>query len=258
MLFWLIVLSSFGKKNYHRKMDAFMNHFTTKSFDFAALLKTNDISASVQKHLAKVYTTLAITVLVAAAGVLADMMFDLVGIISSIASFALVIALAVMDTRDVTKRLNVLMGIAFTTGVNLGPLISLALDVHPMIVVSAFLGTAVVFACFTGSAMLEKRRSYFYLYAAISSGVLCLTLLQLINIFVKSHAMYTMELYMGLLIFCGYVLVDTQMIIEKASLGDRDFVSHTLELFLDFVSLFVRVLLILLEKAKDDKEEDKD
>ena len=32
--------------------------------------------------------------------------------------------------------------------------------------------------------------------------------------------------------FCAYVVFDTQMIIEKASLGDKDYIRHTLELFL--------------------------
>ena len=32
--------------------------------------------------------------------------------------------------------------------------------------------------------------------------------------------------------FCGYVVFDTQMIIEKASSGDKDVLKHTLDLFM--------------------------
>lgn len=34
------------------------------------------------------------------------------------------------------------------------------------------------------------------------------------------------------MLFCGYVVFDTQMIIEKASTGDKDVLKHTLDLFM--------------------------
>jgi FtsH-binding integral membrane protein len=63
------------------------------------------------------------------------------------------------------------------------------------------------------------------------------------------------ELYLGLLVFAGYVLFDTQLVVERASAGDFDTVGHALDLFVDFVAVAVRVLVILLRNA-DKRERD--
>lgn len=55
-----------------------------------------------------------------------------------------------------------------------------------------------------------------------------------------------LQLYFGLLVFMGYMVVDTQDIIEKAHHGDLDFVKHALTLFTNFVNVFVRILIIMV------------
>lgn len=56
------------------------------------------------------------------------------------------------------------------------------------------------------------------------------------------------QLYFGLLVFVGYMVVDTQEIIEEAHLGDLDYVKHALTLFTDFVAVFVRILIIMVSR----------
>lgn len=57
------------------------------------------------------------------------------------------------------------------------------------------------------------------------------------------------ELYFGLVVFCGFILFDTQLIVEKFNCGDSDYVWHSIDLFLDFVNIFRRLLIILANKV---------
>ena len=58
------------------------------------------------------------------------------------------------------------------------------------------------------------------------------------------------HLYIGLAIFCGFIMFDTQVIIRKARNGDKDFIAHSLDLFIDFVQIFRKVLILLMQKVR--------
>lgn len=57
------------------------------------------------------------------------------------------------------------------------------------------------------------------------------------------------NLYIGLAVMCGFIVYDTQLIVEKARRGDKDYVMHSVELFIDFVAVFKRLLIILTDKV---------
>jgi len=146
-----------------------------------------------------------------------------------------------------------MLAIAFTEGVVIAPLIAHTLNLDPAIVSTAFLGTTLVFACFSGAALLSERRSYLYIGGMLSSGLSILVTLSFLNFFFRSMFMFNIQLYLGLVVFCGFVVFDTQLIVEKSVMGDKDFVGHALELFLDFINIFVRLLIILSKDKKEKK-----
>merc|ERR1711976_81327 len=112
-------------------------------------------------------------------------------------------------------------------------------------IVTAFLGTSCIFVCFSLGAVLAERRSMLYLGGFLSSAISLLFMMSFMSMMFGSSTLFFAQLYLGLLVFCGYVIFDTQMIIERASLGDRDHVQHATHLFMDFVAIFVRLLIIL-------------
>jgi hypothetical protein len=65
----------------------------------------------------------------------------------------------------------------------------------------------------------------------------------------RSPALFQIHLWGGLLIFCGFVVYDTQAIMEKRRRGDKDAIRHSLDLFIDFLHLFRKILILLLQKV---------
>ena len=56
------------------------------------------------------------------------------------------------------RRYALLAGAAFSQGLTVGPLVGMALHVNSGILVTAFLATAAVFACFSAAAVVSRRR----------------------------------------------------------------------------------------------------
>ena len=69
-------------------------------------------------------------------------------------------------------------------------------------------------------------------------------------IFHSLRVFWILQVYAGLVIFLLFVLLDTQWIAERAAQGHRDEIVGALQLFLDFIQIFVRILLILLQNRR--------
>ncbi|KAI7795560.1 probable Bax inhibitor 1 [Triplophysa rosa] len=236
-----------------------MNVFD-RNVNFDALFKFSQISRSTQQHLKNVYSSLAVCMLVAAAGSYIYFMTRLFqGGLIMLGSLALMGWLATIPHSPQTekKRLAILAAFAFLTGLGLGPLMDFVIAINPSIIVTAFLGTSVIFTCFTLSALYAQRRSYLFLGGTLMSGLTVLLLVSLFNMFFSSALLFKVHVYLGLAVMCGFVLFDTQLIIEKAEMGDKDYIWHCVDLFMDFVAIFRKLLIILALNEKDKKKEKK-
>lgn len=131
----------------------------------------------------------------------------------------------------------------------MGPLLETVIAINPSIIVTALTGTVVIFGSFSLSAIFAERGKWLYLGGTLMTLLTTLLLLSLANVFFGSYLIFQLHLYLGLLLMCGFVLYDTQLIIEKRRHGNKDFVTHALDLFIDFVGIFKRLLIILSQKV---------
>lgn len=244
-------------------MDYVASFFDSRSssWNYASLRNFNKLSSPVQSHLQKVYLTLAAALLVSALGVYVHTLWHIGGLITSLGFIATTAWLVSTPSTPAEegKRLKLLAAAAFFEGASVGTLVEAVLQFDPSIVVMAFLGSVAVFACFSGAALVARRREYLFLGGILSSVVSLMLLLQFSSlIFGRSAFMYNVEIFGGLLVFMGYVLFDTQMIIERANRGDYNYVKHALDLFVDFAAIFVRLLVIMTKNSSQRERRDQE
>lgn len=102
--------------------------------------------------------------------------------------------------------------------------------------------------------MFAERRTHMYLGGVLASCLTAMMWVGIANMFFRLPLLLNFKVYFGLLVFIGFVVYDTQFIIEKALQGNKDFVRHALELFLDFINIFIRLLVILSKNSQSKKK----
>jgi len=236
-------------------MNAF---FGERPISFRALTDFSKLDARAKKHLKNVYASLAISTLAAAVGAGIHVFTHILqgGLLAALGSIGFMLALGMTENapKNQMKRLGYLVGMAFCTGLSLGPLLDHVISVDPAIVVTAFFASCLIFVCFSLCSLWAEDRSFLYMGGTLMSGMSMLAVMGLMNIFFRSQLIYQFHLYGGLILFCAFILYDTQLIIEKQRNGDEDFIWHSVDLFLDFINIFRRIMIILSNKESNKKK----
>ncbi|EFN54542.1 hypothetical protein CHLNCDRAFT_56207 [Chlorella variabilis] len=226
-----------------------------KLFDFT------NLSPAVRSHLQQVYLTLAVALCLSAAGVYVSAVTGFaqgLGILGFLVSVPWM--MSVPSVPATLGKRRVLFGTAaLSQGLLVAPLVRATLALHPGVLFTAFAGTAGVFACFSAAALLSPRRHFFYLGGLLSSVLSTFMVMRLATWFFGGGALlFQAELYLGLVVFSGYVVYDTQVIVERCEAGVVDPLKDAFNLFVDFVAIFVRLLVILLKNAESKERRERE
>ncbi|XP_011494613.1 PREDICTED: bax inhibitor 1 [Ceratosolen solmsi marchali] len=212
------------------------------------------LEAPVRQHLKNVYGCLSLSTVSAAAGAYVHMYTNFLqaGLLSTLGTLGLIFALICTpdNGKNRSLRLGYLLGFAFLTGFGMGPLLANVISVDPSIVLTALIGTTVVFVSFSISSLLSEQGRWLYLGGTLMSALNIMVLLSLGNILFRSQMIYQIHFYLGLLVMCGFIIYDTQLIVEKNRMGSKDYIAHSLDLFIDFINVFRHLLVILTQKEQ--------
>ncbi|VDK23293.1 unnamed protein product [Taenia asiatica] len=217
----------------------------SRYFDPNVLFRFRDIEKSVQIHLKNVYSLLSVGLIAASIG---SFVFTASSFIQywgfSILLFSAIASIAsccyIMFTEHTESRLwsrmVAFLVFTFSTGIGIGPLVNFVLQVNPSSLPAALLGTAIIFVSFTFASLLTHKRVFIYLGGILGTAIGVISTFGLMNLFLRSSALFQVELYLSFLIFCGFVVYDTQLIVFKRQL--------------DVIELFRHLLIILNSKRE--------
>ena len=218
------------------------------------------ISESTRSQLVRVYALLTMGVVVAAIGCFADInYFHSGGLFTGLAGALMFAgARAVHASKGDNTATLLFLGAAGFEGMSLSPLVHTALRYYPQALISAALVSLAVFGSFSAAAVYAKRREFLYMTGIVGSMSSFLLIMYIANIFLRLRVIFDLQIYMGLGVMLLYVLIDTQIMIDRFETNQYyagNYVRPACDLFIDLVGVFVRILIIFMRKAEPERRQ---
>ncbi|NVM74899.1 FtsH-binding integral membrane protein [Duganella sp. SG902] len=145
--------------------------------------------------------------------------------------------------KDSGVGVALLLGFTFFMGLMLTPLLSRILGFANggFLIMTAFGGTAAVFATLASVATVSKR-DFSGMGSWLFAGVIILLLASVANIFLHIPALAIVISVVAIAIFSAYILYDVQQIVNG---GETNYIRATLALYLDVYNIFTSLLQLL-------------
>ena len=150
---------------------------------------------------------------------------------------------AIEKNKDSGLGVALLLGFTFFMGLMLTPLLSRTLGYANggFLIMTAFGGTATVFAVLASVATVSKR-DFSAMGKWLFAGLIVLILASVANIFLGMSALSITISVIAIAIFSAYILYDVQQIVNG---GETNYISATLRLYLDVYNIFTSLLSLL-------------
>lgn len=141
-----------------------------------------------------------------------------------------------------TKMQLPLLAFAFSVGVSHHPMFDYLNFMEPSIIHHALSTTLMVFVGLTYLAFTTSEYPTFLLYGFLYSSLSTIVWMGLLNIFFRNSFLDLLLTYFSVMVFTLFVVYDTHDMIKN---NNKTPVDHALQLFLDFVNLFVDLVKLL-------------
>ena len=146
-------------------------------------------------------------------------------------------------TKNSAIGVAVLLGFTFFMGLMLSRMIGHILHFSngASLIMTAFGGTAIVFATMASIATTSKR-DFSGLSSWLFAGMIVILLAAVANIFLQMSVLSIVISAIAVVIFSAFILFDVQRIING---GETNYISATLAIYLNLYNVFVNLLALL-------------
>lgn len=150
---------------------------------------------------------------------------------------------AIEKTKNSAAGVPILLGFTFFMGFWLTPLLRYTLHYSNggTLIMTAFAGTAAVFATMATVATVSKR-DFSGLGSWLFAGAIVVILASLANVFLHLPSLMLAVSTLAMVIFSGFILFDVQRIVNG---GETNYISATLSIYLDIYNVFTSMLQLL-------------
>jgi modulator of FtsH protease len=150
---------------------------------------------------------------------------------------------AIEKTKNSGLGVAILLGFTFFMGLMLSRLVGhiLGFSNGASLIMTAFGGTAAIFAAMASVATVSKR-DFSGMGKWLFAGVLVILVAALANVFLQLPALYLAISVLAIGIFSAFILYDVQQVING---GETNYITATLAIYLDVYNIFSNLLALL-------------
>lgn len=216
----------------------------------------------VKNHLIQVYALLSVGLFVFA---FSSIMFPFAETIhrSSILRFFLAIAaivnlvaLMMTDKLNQVKKAALFVSASALLGVGSSMVLQHLLNELPEVLLQAVVYTAATFVSFAAVAIFTQRRTFLFLLPLLLMFTNIFLTLSFFGYFYGYRPENSLFiLFVMLVVEWGYVVYDTQFVIEKAMNGNYDVAMDAMVFLLDVINIFFKIIQILIKMQDNKKKE---
>jgi FtsH-binding integral membrane protein len=211
-----------------------------------------DVAASQNRVLRNTYWLLALSMLPTVAGAWVGMQFNFLSLFTASPIMAPLLMFGVMigalfgvtALRNSAWGVPALFGFTFIAGLMLAPILSIALGLRNGGQLIGLAGgmTAAIFFAMAAIATVTKR-DFSFLGKFLFVGLIVVIVASLANLFFQIPALSLTISAVAVLVFSLYLLHDVSNIVRG---GETNYITATLNLFLDVYNIFISLLNILM------------